>query len=123
MNKTETTAYDLLIKRGHTNVVFHPHSTPDFTTDTHSFEVKVLTGNSIIFYAGQFEQLSKSDKVAIMVYSKNKLVYTIPFSDIKDGCLTWQGINIIQLPRDPTATSIRLNKQLLVLLYEHATAV
>ena len=40
MNKSERKAYSYLKKRGHENIVFRPHKTPDFVTKNGQYEVK-----------------------------------------------------------------------------------
>ena len=101
MNKSEQLAYKWLQGQGYTDIVFHSHSTPDFTTDNGVFEVKTLDVNTITFSPTQFNQLNKYRNVIILVCDTSDFpIAKIPFDDIKDGQTTWGRIHIRQsLPR------------------------
>ena len=69
---------------------------PDFLTPIGAFEVKKLYSNTIIFYGGQIEQLSKYPSVIILVFNgKDEPIIAAPFSDIDLQNLTFNGLRVV----------------------------
>ncbi|MFA5299267.1 MAG: hypothetical protein WC389_13845 [Lutibacter sp.] len=81
MTKSETNAYNWLVKQGYTNIEFHSNSTPDFTTDNEGyFEIKKPNlENVIAFTTDQLERLTKLPTCQILIFDN---ISTIPLDII-----------------------------------------
>lgn len=72
------------------------NGTPDFETPLGGFEVKLLYGDSILFYANQIDQLHARPDTTILVFSTaDDPVAEFPFSMIDFPTRTWGNIRII----------------------------
>lgn len=70
--------------------------TPDFETPVGGFEVKLLYGDSIIFYGSQIDQLrAKPDTIIVVFSTGDDPVAEFSFSMINFATRTWGNIRII----------------------------
>jgi len=86
MNKSETLAFNWLLKQGikEKNIIFSPNTVPDFTiNDGRSFEVKRLYKNIIIFYDNQMKNLSDDTVILIMKDRTPEPFLQVKFKDIR----------------------------------------
>lgn len=104
MNKSEENAYNWLIEQGYKNIIFHPTSTPDFTTDDDGFfEVKRPNGNNgITFINNQFDTLIniKNSKILIFDESSKVPLSIINMHDLIDKPSTWDNYHISYAEND-----------------------
>lgn len=115
MNDTEQLAFNYLREQGYKDIVFHSNSTPDFTTDTKSFEVKPLYGNTIVFYKTQTDFLNANPDTVILVYrdsSNPPLVIT--YQELITSRI--YNINVSENGKDKY-TSVRMKKSTCELLH------
>ena len=91
MNISEEKGYKFLLKQGYKpeDIIYQPYKTPDFILkDGKCFEVKKLYGNSIWFYAKQFEIIKKV-KADILIFSDlNDEPLIIKNEDLVEGVNT-----------------------------------
>lgn len=115
MNDTEQLAFNYLREQGYKNIVFHSNSTPDFTTNTKSFEVKPTYGNTIIFYKPQADYLNTNQDTVILIYRDNS---TIPLAVTYQELITSKiyNISVLENGRDKY-TSVRMKKSTCELLH------
>ena len=97
MTKSEKAAYDWLLSKGYTGVLFRHRDTPDFITDQEdSFEVKLVRNRYIWFSERQFTKLLTLDKANVLVVANDGNVEAvIPVSDLKINNSVWGNIRII----------------------------
>lgn len=103
MNKTETKAYQWLLKQGYSedSMIFQPRRTPDFVcSDGKGYEVKRMYGkNTIWLYADQAEELAKNKDAEILVFSddNDEPIARLPSFMLKGGVV--KGIRLLVLCR------------------------
>jgi len=117
MNKTETKAYDWLLKQGIPKdaIVFQRNKSPDFIfTDRNvGYEIKRLYGKKILIDPRQFELMKQQKRtITILVFSdqQDKPVATIPLREINEETARYADMLIQWYSYNVGATTIRVKK-------------
>lgn len=97
MTKSEKQAYEWLIRKGYTGIVFSHRTTPDFITNEGEFEVKLSRNNSIVFSMGQMDQLDVYPDCSVIVFDGISVdpVVIIPYNAIKDRPKLYKNFRIL----------------------------
>ena len=97
MTKSEKIAYDWLLSKGYTGVLFRHRDTPDFITDQEcSFEVKLVRNRYIWFSERQFTKLLTLDNANILVVTNDgRIEAVIPIADLRINNKVWGNVRII----------------------------
>ena len=118
MTLTEYFAEKWLKECGYKNIEFRSWTTPDFIADDDYYEIKKLSGNSIVFGWGQFATLKKLKNVTILLYDcRYKLIETIPFSEFKQSYNKCRGYNVIGARIDKLDREVVYNRMLFKILF------
>ena len=84
LNRTEQKAYDWLIRQGFKPEDIKRNDTPDFLTPRGGYEVKLLYGNTMVFYGHQIALLQKQPDTTMLLFAPDGFdpVDVRKFSDI-----------------------------------------